>query len=150
MLNKITVFFNKYILTASDDTTTIQHKLNVAIAALLIEMQLIDNHATPQEIAELQKILVRDYQLSKEETDQLVDLAQQELNNATDYYQFTSLINQHFDFQQKLNMLKQLWKLAMADGKLDSHEEHYVRKIADLLFIPHSSFIRAKLDIIDK
>jgi uncharacterized tellurite resistance protein B-like protein len=37
-----------------------------------------------------------------------------------------------------------LWKVSCADGKIDAHEEHLVRKVADLLYVPHARFIQAK------
>jgi uncharacterized tellurite resistance protein B-like protein len=40
-----------------------------------------------------------------------------------------------------------LWSVAYADDKLDRYEEYYVRKIADLLYISHSDYIKAKLSV---
>jgi uncharacterized tellurite resistance protein B-like protein len=38
-----------------------------------------------------------------------------------------------------------LWELAYADGELDAHEEHRIRRLAGLLHVSHSEFIRTKL-----
>jgi hypothetical protein len=32
---------------------------------------------------------------------------------------------------------------------VDKYEEHLVRRLADLLYVPHSDFIRMKLRVID-
>ena len=37
-----------------------------------------------------------------------------------------------------------LWRVAYADGCLDPYEEALVRKIADLIYVPHRDFIRTK------
>ena len=37
-----------------------------------------------------------------------------------------------------------LWHVALADGEIDKYEDHLVRKVADLIYVPHLSFIRAK------
>jgi uncharacterized tellurite resistance protein B-like protein len=37
-----------------------------------------------------------------------------------------------------------LWQVAYADGSLDPYEEALVRKIADLIYVPHREFIQAK------
>jgi uncharacterized tellurite resistance protein B-like protein len=46
---------------------------------------------------------------------------------------------------ERLVLLNQLWQLAWADGNVDPNEEMMLRKVADLLFIRHSDFIKAKL-----
>jgi len=62
----------------------------------------------------------------------------------TDYFQFTSLINKECSLEQKVRLIESLWKIAFIDGALDMNEEYLVRKIADLLHVPHIDFIMAK------
>ena len=144
MLNKITAFFEQFIVNQNAPTDPTR-SLNMATAALLTEMITIDNRVTNEEETKLKDILISQYGLAKNEVAELLELARQELTDATDYYQFTSLINRHFEQPQKVQMVEQLWKIALADGTIDSHEEHYLRKVADLLFVPHSIFIQCKL-----
>ena len=147
MLKKISVFFEQFILV-EQETVDPQHALNLAVAALLIEMGRMDNQFADEERSKLNQILNQQYGITEQEINQLTQLAEEELKDAVDYYQFTSLINQNFGREEKVAMIEQLWKIAYSDGKVDSHEEHYLRKIADLLFVPHSEFIKAKLRII--
>jgi uncharacterized tellurite resistance protein B-like protein len=37
-----------------------------------------------------------------------------------------------------------MWELAFADGDLSKYEEYVIRKVADLIYVSHSEFIRAK------
>jgi uncharacterized tellurite resistance protein B-like protein len=37
-----------------------------------------------------------------------------------------------------------MWELAYADAELDKYEEYVIRKVADLIYVSHSEFIRAK------
>ena len=37
-----------------------------------------------------------------------------------------------------------MWRVAMADSALSRYEEHVIRKVADLLYVPHGDFITAK------
>jgi uncharacterized tellurite resistance protein B-like protein len=37
-----------------------------------------------------------------------------------------------------------MWRVAHADLELDMYEDHLVRKIAELLYVPHTEFITAK------
>ena len=59
--------------------------------------------------------------------------------------EFTSLINSNYTLEQKVSLVECLWRIAYADETLHKYEEHLVRKIADLLYVPHSAFIAAKL-----
>ena len=43
-----------------------------------------------------------------------------------------------------------LWRVAVADGEISKYEDYLIRKIADLIHLPHSEFIRAKLTVIDE
>ncbi|MCW8876004.1 MAG: TerB family tellurite resistance protein [Kangiellaceae bacterium] len=148
MLKKITLFFEQFIEISSADETTTEHSLNLAIAAVLLEMTTIDNEVSKLEIDQVNTILMEELGITEQEIEELKQLTKDELENATDYYQFTSLINSHFEMPQKLRIIEYLWRVANADGRIDHHEEHYLRKIADLLFVPHSEFIKAKLKIL--
>ena len=148
MLKKITVFFEQFIEVSSVDETTSEHSLNLAIAAVLLEMTTMDNQVSAVEIDQVRVILKQELEITEEEIETLTQLTKEELDNATDYYQFTSLINEHFEMPQKRRIIEYLWRVANADGRIDHHEEHYLRKIADLLFVPHSEFIKAKLKVL--
>ncbi len=37
------------------------------------------------------------------------------------------------------------WDARYADELLDKHEEHLIRRLADLLYVPHGRFIQGKL-----
>ena len=37
-----------------------------------------------------------------------------------------------------------MWKMAFADGSIDRYEEHLIRRVSDLIYVPHVNFIEAK------
>lgn len=121
-----------------------QHSLQLATAALLFEMLRADHEEHPDEYAELERVLQDSFSLSAAETRQLAQLAEQEAADAVSLYQFTGLINQHFSAGEKVQLVEMLWQVAYADGRLDRYEEALVRKIAELLHVPHRDFIQAK------
>lgn len=148
MLNKIKSYFDQFINQPAESEEAQAHALNLAVASIMLEMTAIDDQVTSAEIEQLNLTLEEQLGLSKSEISDLNHLARRELNNSVDYHQFTSLINRHFDMTKKCDIVEHLWKIAYADGKVDSHEEHFLRKIADLLFVPHSQFIKAKLRVL--
>lgn len=120
------------------------HQLNLAAAALLIEMVLQDDHVDIAEVAQVKKILLSQFDLSEAETESLYALAKEEKHQATDYHQFTKLIASHYTQPQKIQLIESLWRVAYADKVLDKYEEHMVRRISDLIHVSHKDFIQAK------
>lgn len=145
MIASIKEFFGQFIEPgtgqAARDST---HALQVATAALLLEMMRMDSHLKTEERDAIAGTLQREFNLSQDELDTLVALAEQEARQAHDYYQFTALINAHCDAAQKAHIVENLWHVAMVDGHLDAHELHLMRKLADLLHVGHADYVAAK------
>jgi len=145
MIAGIKDFFSQFI--ATDNTASEaarQHALQIATAALLLEMMRMDSTVTDEETTTVATALQTRFGLTAKEVDSLLRFAAEEARQATDYFQFTSLINRHFSAAQKIQVVEYLWQVAFADGHLDAHEQHFMRKIADLLYISHADYIAAK------
>lgn len=142
MLQAIKNFFEQNIASTPVDDT--DHQLKLATAALLIEMMQQDDHVHESEITMVRQALQKNFALTENETLQLCELAKQELDNAVDSHQFTSLIAKHYSQAEKIKIIEYLWRVAYADNHLDPLEEHMVRHIAELIYVPHREFIKAK------
>jgi len=148
MLDQIKLFFDRHLALPAPDQD-LQEKIQVACAALLIEMMYMDDKVEDEERKMLESRIRAVFSLSEQEANDLIALASQEREQATDYYQFTSLINKEFTQEQKINLVKSLWQIAYADGKLDELEEYLVRKISELLYVPHQAFIMTKNHVME-
>jgi len=142
MISKIKGFFAKNVLEPEDAAVKTEQ---LAAAALLVEVMVIDGNLDEQELASISQTLCQILALSSEQVDELIRLSRDEVAEATSLYQFTREINTHFDAEQKMNLLTAMWRVAFADGYLDKHEESIIRRVADLLHILHSDYIRCKL-----
>ena len=145
MLSAIKKFFDDHIQTASlpqDDTE--EHRLKIATVALLLETARADFHVHDEELESVAHHAQEFFGLDANETEELVSLAEEEAKNATCYYEFTSLINNKFTQEEKISIVELMWRIAYADKVLEKYEEALVRKIAELLYVPHSAFIAAK------
>ncbi|MDB4109350.1 TerB family tellurite resistance protein [Porticoccaceae bacterium] len=142
MISKIKGFFAKNVLE-SDDASVKSEQL--AAAALLVEVMVIDGNLDEQELASISQTLCQILELSSDQVDELILLSREEVSEATSLYQFTREINTHFSADQKMKLLTAMWRVAYADGHLDKHEEGIIRRVADLLHILHSDYIRCKL-----
>jgi uncharacterized tellurite resistance protein B-like protein len=145
MIAGIRDFFNQIIAPgAAEPGAASQHALQVATAALLLEMMRMDSSITAAETASVTRTLQTRFGLDSAQVDTLMALAAEEARLATDYFQFTSLINRSFSAEQKVQVVEYLWQVAYADGHLDAHEQHFMRKIADLLYVSHADYVGAK------
>jgi uncharacterized tellurite resistance protein B-like protein len=142
MISKIKGFFAKNVLEAKDSAVKSEE---LAAAALLVEVMVIDGNLDEQELTSISQTLCQILSLSSEQVDQLILLSRDEVADATSLYQFTREINTHFSADQKTKLLTAMWRVAFADGHLDKHEEGIIRRVADLLHILHSDYIRCKL-----
>jgi uncharacterized tellurite resistance protein B-like protein len=118
--------------------------LNLAAAALMVELIYIDDNIAASERNKLITVLEKQLAISHSQVLELVALAEKTAGNAHDFYQFTRLINDNYSYPLKCQLIESLWQLAYADNALDKYEESMIRKIADLLYIEHADFIRAK------
>lgn len=145
MIVKIRQFFEQYIIvTESISEEALEHQLQLACAALMIEVLYADHSVDQSEFDTLRRTLQDNFDLSNDEAQNLIQLAEEERAEATDYYQFTSLINEFYTQQQKRELVTRLWQMAYADHTVHKFEEHLVRRLADLLHVPHSAFMQSK------
>lgn len=149
MLVTIKQFFSSYLVVEVSDDQQEDDRLQLAAAALLVEMMRMDDVIKEEEHGKVHEIIVNEFGLSDESAKELIELAEQEISDATDYYQFTSLINKSYTLEQKTQLVECLWRVALSDDTLCKYEEHMVRKVSELLYVPHRSFIAAKHRVID-
>lgn len=141
MIERIKQFFTTEISNTEGDPT---HRQQLAAASLMVEVMVIDRHLEEEELSVIQRLLREKFDLDEAEIDHLITLAHQEVKESTSLYQFTRLVNDHFDQQSKNGLIMNLWEVALADDEIDKHEEAIIRRIAELIYVPHSDFIRAK------
>lgn len=148
MISAIRQFFEKHIQVSPDSSERrSEDTLRLATAALLIEMMRADAEISEEEKTSITKIIRNKSGLSENEMADLIKLAEEEISRATGYFEFTSLINKGFSYEEKVHVIENLWEVAFADTTLDKYEEHMVRKIAGLLYVSHKDFINAKLRV---
>ena len=148
MLANIRKFLDNH-LGPGDATASDKHSIEVATAALLVEIVRMDGETQPAEREAVLRAVRGKFHLTSEEAQTLIDLAEQEAREATDYYQFTSIINRRFSQPQKIRVVELLWEVAYADQEANPYEEHLIRKLADLLYVDHRDYITAKLSARD-
>lgn len=143
MLNKVSQFFNR-LIEDEDHQPNDSISLEIACAVLLCEVMRADHHFAESEQSKLVELLQSQFHLSTETVNDIFDQALQHSEQSNDLYTYTSLINKHYQIDEKIALIKLLWQLALADGEIAAIEQHIIRKIADLLHLRHSEYISTK------
>ena len=144
MLAKIIELFQAEMRPETNAALSERQK-RLACAALLIEVAIVDNEFDHRELSCLQQVLEEQFDIARNDSTEFITLAQNECMESTSMYQFTQLINQHCSTQDKFDLIVGMWRIAFADGELDKYQEYVIRKVADLIHVPHGDFIRAKI-----
>ncbi|MEH6637388.1 MAG: TerB family tellurite resistance protein [Halioglobus sp.] len=130
---------------AREEPESQQHRMQLAAAALLIETARADFTQDAAEQDKLQELLSSALDLKASEVHELVTAAENRVDDATSLYEFTRVINDHYSAEQKLQLISAMWTVAYADGDLDKYEEHLIRQVAELTYVPHQEYIKSKL-----
>ena len=124
--------------------------LRLAVAALLVEMARADFQADAEELEQVRVALMERYGLTADEVATLMAAAEQEADHAVSLFRFTRFINERLAPADKLELVRMLWAIAYADGRLDKHEDALMHKLADLLYVPLSDLMRLKDGVLKK
>ena len=149
MLKKIKKYISelgdKSIESPNQDQKEIE--VNNACAALLIETALADKVFNEEEMNSMKQTLKEVYKVDEKDIEELINESEKKVSESTSLYEYTRLINDLCDYQDKLKLINNLWTIAFADKHLDKYEEFLIRKISDLLYVSHSDFIQQKLSV---
>ena len=116
----------------------------LASAALLVEVARADFEITPEELARLIDLLAATFDMSPEDVELVTQQANDQVENAVSLHDFTRVINEHCSPEERSELIGLMWQVAAADGDLSKYEDHLIRRVADLLYVPHQEFIRLK------
>lgn len=140
MLTKIRSYFSQTDQPPEDDESA----LHLAAAALLIEVAKSDHSLDRIEIESMRSALARHWQLDEQDLADLVAVARDASETSVSLHEHIDLINRNFSVRQKFDLVRGLWQVACADDRIHHHEEALIRRIADLIHVSHSDFIRSK------
>ena len=144
MLKKLKSIFSAADVPEDDGAS----KIRVSLAALLIEMARADFDQTDEENAEISALLAAHFTISTEESLELLNEAQIATDDAVSLHDFVRALHTTLTAKERLKIIELLWRVALADNSLDKYEDHLVKKIADLMYVPVSDVLRIKHAVI--
>jgi uncharacterized tellurite resistance protein B-like protein len=118
--------------------------LLLATAAVLLEIAYADGTFTPAEDGNVADFLSRSFSLQAEDAQSLLEAADEIRKKTVDHFALTHYIRKNTPLEQRIEIVKTMWRLVYSDGRLTDYEGYLVRKLADLLGLEHHVMIDAK------
>ena len=138
-------FFKNLFKTKEIAPESKDNSIQKSICSLMIEVAYADDQLDESELIAMANSLSK-LDIEKEEIQEIVDATLAKSKESISFYEHTRILNDQLDYDQKKEVLNSVWAIAFADGEMDKHEEHLIRRIADLLYLNHKDFINAKLN----
>jgi uncharacterized tellurite resistance protein B-like protein len=116
----------------------------LALAALLVHATAIDGVARDAERGKLRELLARNFGLTGDDLDLLLEDAAAAESEAVDLFRFTSVLKRHMNEDARIRVIENLWEIAYADGVSHEFEENLVWRVAELLGVNRRDRIAMK------
>ena len=149
MLKKLMDRIADAIAAADEDAVDTEERdeaIRMATAVLMIDVARADHVFEEAEFDRILQLVQTHFQLPAEQAAELVIAANDEADNLVSAYDFTKVLHDHLDHDEKARVVGLLWKIAYADGRLDKYEDSLVLKISDLLHVSRGRVMRLKHD----
>ena len=119
---------------------------NVLIIALLIHAAKIDENYTKNEKKIIKKVIIDLNEISSNQADELLKLAEKKESESNQIIEFTKEIKK-YSMKFKLKIVEIIWKIVYSDGTSDDYESNLIRRICGLLYISDkdNGIIKAKV-----
>jgi uncharacterized tellurite resistance protein B-like protein len=122
--------------------------LRLATAAILLDIAYADGTFTPAEDGNMVEYLRRAFALDETSAQGLIEAAAEIRGRTIDYFAITNFIRKSTSLEQRIDIVKTMWRMVYSDGRLTDYENYLVRKLADLLGLEHRVMIDAKVDVL--
>ncbi len=120
-------------------------QLQIATAALFIEMAKADGEFTEEERENVIQSLQKQFNIDAVYVNELMELSKLKLKDSVSLFEFSNVVNENFTNEDKNILLKNLWRLIYTDKKLDKYEDRLIKIIGGMLKMEHKRIINAKL-----
>ena len=132
--------------TDENYTQSREAAIRMATATLMIDVARADHVFDESEFDRVLELITSHFKLDAELAAELVVAASEKAEDLVSVHEFTALIHEHLDENEKSRIVALLWQIAYADGRLDKYEDSLVLKISDLLHVSRGRVMRLKHD----
>ncbi|HIF9319629.1 TPA: TerB family tellurite resistance protein [Photobacterium damselae] len=144
MFTKLRTLLRQVMNDGTDAGTMDSLSMNLAMASLLCEVANADHAKDPREEQAKVQLLTKLLEVDEQQAQHLLNEGELRSENAVSLYEFTNKLRA-LEQESRYELVEAMWQVAYADGVIDPMEEAVIRQVAELIYLDHSEFIRAKL-----
>jgi len=138
--------FNFFKKNSSEETSNKEPSFEIELTAAVLAYEIArsDGDIGNEELKLLMdeiKIISKKVEKDEEEIYKIIEIYS---NDSVSFYEFVEDINSNYSKEEKHSLLKFMWDIAFADGKLDVNEERLIRRLADLIKIKDIEVLKLK------
>ena len=119
----------------------------IASTCLLLSIAKSDEIIDSNEIISIKEIVIDFFNLEKKDLDDLIKICIKNLENSTDLYEYSKVLNESLSYQDKIDFICCAFEVAYSDGEFHYLEEHFIKKISNTLNVQHADLINAKQEM---
>tara|TARA_Y100000768_G_scaffold290656_1_gene224736 strand:- start:1334 stop:1726 length:393 start_codon:yes stop_codon:yes gene_type:complete len=123
------------------------NKITLYSSCLLLYIAKADEKLEKKEISIIKEILIDYFKIDNSNAVNIIKLSFESLREATDVFEYANFLNENLGYTDKLDLVKCIFEVGYADGKLHYLEMHYIKTIANILNIEKEDIIKANLEI---
>ena len=132
MINRIKALFAEGAAKAGPPE---KDELQAAAAALLVEAASMDGDFDEDERASITQLMKSHFELNDDESQTLIEEAEIVIQESGQLYNFTRVIKDRYEAEQRIEMIEMLWEVAYADGNVDHFEANLISRVAGLIYV---------------
>ena len=134
MIERLSAFFRR-LEDKPDIPPSGSDEMALAATALMVETAVMDETFDETERATITRLIGARFALDPAAARALVEEAEQAVDASIQLFGFTKSINDHFNPEQRVELIEMLWEVAYADGIVHDFEENLLRRIAGLIYV---------------
>jgi uncharacterized tellurite resistance protein B-like protein len=128
----------------ADDPQPQEAQASLAAATLLQELTRVDQSASPEEQLAATRALMDLFGMGEADATDLLAQGAARARQLTSYFKPVACLKRAMAPERRVRFVEHLWRVAYADSRLDPYEDHFVRKIAHLLYVPNTQCMVAR------
>ena len=135
-------FFKKKRKVVSEQQPSFEMELTAAVLAY--EIARSDGEISEDELLVLMQEIEKISQKVDRDKQEILKIVEIHSKDSVSFHEFVEDINKNYSKEEKISLLKFMWKTAYADGKLEVDEERLIRRVADLINIKDIEVLKLK------
>ena len=120
----------------------------IEVACIFIRVGKLDNHLATIEKEKIKALLIKRFDLDRDILKSILTKAEAIEVSINDNVQLTKKIKQHINFEERFDLLKDIWEIILADKIKTDEEESYMRLLCNLLGLSDKDNALARKDVL--